>query len=151
MTFVCPPFLHLTSLFSVIFHQCCAKIFCLHQRKIVQDCKYTLHQHWDGKQSLIYQQQSVLYKGNVFYWRYWTSADPLMVFFLAAPPPHQILWTGHCRASVPFGLSFTVEQPSMWSKWNNFQAECGELMRCAWAQEIDSVHGCFSAFAALKP
>lgn len=52
---------------------------------------------------------------------------------------------------MPFGLSFTVEQPSMCSKWKNVQAECGELMRYVWALETDSVHGRFSASAALKP
>lgn len=65
--------------------------------------------------------------------------------------PPKILWTGHCRASLPFGLSFTVEQPSMWSEWKNAQAECGELMSYGWALGTDSVHGCFSASTALKP
>lgn len=58
---------------------------------------------------------------------------------------------GHCRASEPFGLSFTVEQPSMWSKWKNVVAECVELMRYVWALETGSVHGCFSASTAFEP
>lgn len=63
MTFVCPCFLRLTSLFffsffslsGVVVLQPSASI----QRKIVQDCKSTLNQHRDGKQSLICQQQSM--------------------------------------------------------------------------------------------
>lgn len=65
--FVCPCFLRLTSLFSFFLKHCCATT----QRKIVPDCKSTLNQHWDGKHSLISQQQSVFtaLKSNVIKWK----------------------------------------------------------------------------------
>ncbi len=63
MTFACPCFLYpCASPPSILFFSVAVvlKYSASTQRKI--DCKSTLNQQWDGKQSLICQQQRVLLK-----------------------------------------------------------------------------------------
>jgi len=142
--------------FSGFFSHCSAKLAHLHQNKIVNDCKSPLNQHRDGKQSYLSTAVCAYCFGKMelfFYWRYRTSAPQKLswsanVFIFCSL---ENLWAGHCRASVPFELSSTVEQPCMWSQWKFFKGECGELMRCVLALETDSAHGCFSASASLQP
>lgn len=82
----------------------------------MQDCKSTLNQQWDGKQSLICQQQSVLAalkrKCFFFYWRCKTlapqnRADPLMSSVVFFPPKYFDLDTaGHlCHLDLVLLLS----------------------------------------------
>lgn len=134
--------------------------------KIVQDCKSTLNQQWDGTESYLSAAECAYCfikkkkkEEMLFYCRCRTSAaqnraDPLMspvVLFFFPLSLSRTLWPGRRRASAPFGLSFTVEQPSMWSKWEKMFRQNGrELMKwCLGNWKTDSAHGCFWCFCGL--
>lgn len=141
----------------LLFLDCSVKIS---QTKIMK----TVNPHLISERrrnSLICWQQSVLtgcfFKTGNSFWRLQLKlswfARVLKLFLF----PRETLWSGHCRASLPFGLSHTTGQPSMLSKWEHFQAECEELMSYDLVKKkrkkekiTDSFHDCFSTCGASQ-
>lgn len=134
--------------------------------KIVQDCKSTLNQQWDGTESYLSAAECAYCfikkkkkRGNVVLLQMQDfsrtepsrSANVSRCFVFFPLSLSRTLWPGRRRASAPFGLSFTVEQPSMWSKWEKMFRQNGrELMKwCLGNWKTDSAHGCFWCVCGL--